>query len=92
MILKKLELEGLLYAHGTATSGRIEECRYIRLISKEGYEDLWLPGVGAIQKKEKLLPGGRRTNVRRGWTRGKSDIYDILTHLTFLFIESEKNS
>src|SRR5690606_40078570 len=23
-------------------------------------------------------------------TRGRSDIYDILTHLTFLFIESEK--
>lgn len=23
-------------------------------------------------------------------TRGRSDIYDILTHLTFLFIESHK--
>ncbi len=85
---EKLELDGLLYVMERLPSG-IEECRYIRLISREGYEDSGFPA---------LVPAKRKRNCYRvdeeqmyvEMTRGKSDIYDILTHLTFLFIESEK--
>lgn len=85
---EKLEIEGLLYVMERLPQG-IEECRYIRLISKEGYEDSGFPV---------LVPSKRKRNCYRvdeeqmyvEMTRGKSDIYDILTHLTFLFIESEK--
>ncbi|MFO7826876.1 MAG: hypothetical protein R6V72_23280 [Cyclobacterium sp.] len=85
---EKLELGGLLYVMERLPQG-IEECRYIRLISKEGYEDSGFPV---------LVPSKRKRNCYRvdeeqmyvEMTRGKSDIYDILTHLTFLFIESEK--
>ncbi|WP_439482452.1 DUF6909 family protein [Cyclobacterium plantarum] len=85
---EKLELEGLLYVMERLPQG-IEECRYIRLISKEGYEDSGF---------QVLVPSKRKRNCYRvddeqmyvEMTRGKSDIYDILTHLTFLYIESEK--
>ncbi|MEX2567949.1 MAG: hypothetical protein WD431_18525 [Cyclobacteriaceae bacterium] len=85
---EKLELDGLLYVMERLPQG-IEECRYIRLISREGYEHSAFPP---------LIPPKRKRNCYRvddeqmyvEMTRGKSDIYDILTHLTFLFIESEK--
>ncbi|WP_215225681.1 DUF6909 family protein [Echinicola shivajiensis] len=85
---EKIELDGLLYVMERLPRG-IEECRYIRLISREGYENADF---------EKLIPSKRRRNCYRvdknqmfvEMTRGKSDIYDILTHLTFLYIEAEK--
>lgn len=85
---EKIELDGLLYVMERLPRG-IEECRYIRLISREGYEK---SGFNPI------VPAKRRRNCYRvdedqmyvEMTRGKSDIYDILTHLTFLFIESKK--
>lgn len=85
---EKLELDGLLYVLERLPRG-IEECRFIRLISREGYEDAGLPI---------LVPTKRRRNCYRldaeqmyvEMTRGRSDIYDILTHLSFLYIESEK--
>ncbi|WP_200978558.1 hypothetical protein [Echinicola sp. 20G] len=86
--IEKVELDGLLYIMERLPRG-IEECRYIRLISREGYEN---------SDFEKLIPSKRRRNCYRvdkdqmfvEMTRGKSDIYDILTHLTFLYIEAEK--
>ncbi|MFN3800197.1 DUF6909 family protein [Belliella pelovolcani] len=85
---EKIELDGLLYVMERLPRG-IEECRYVRLISREGYENSDFPT---------LVPAKRRRNCYRvdhdqmyvEMTRGKSDIYDILTHLTFLYIESEK--
>jgi hypothetical protein len=85
---EKIELEGLLYVMERLPRG-IEECRYIQLISREGYENA---------NFSTLVPMRRKRNCYRvdeeqmyvEMTRGKSDIYDILTHLTFLFIESEK--
>ncbi len=85
---EKVELDGLLYVMERLPRG-IEECRYIHLISREGYENSGFPA---------LVPPKRKRNCYRvdddqmyvEMTRGKSDIYDILTHLTFLFIESEK--
>jgi hypothetical protein len=85
---EKIELDGLLYVMERLPRG-IEECRYIRLISREGYENSGFTPI---------VPAKRRRNCYRvdedqmyvEMTRGKSDIYDILTHLTFLFIESKK--
>jgi hypothetical protein len=84
----KAELEGLIYVLERLPEG-IEQCRYINLTSDEGY------GKSHFQA---IVPPKRRRNCYRidseqmniEITRGRSDIYDILTHLTFLFIESEK--
>ncbi len=67
----------------------IEECRYINLTSDEGYSKSHFQAI---------VPPKRRRNCYRiddeqmniEITRGRSDIYDILTHLTFIFIESHK--
>lgn len=85
---EKLELDGLLYVMERLPRG-IEECRYVRLISREGYETSHLTPI---------IPARRKRNCYRldpqimyvEMTRGRSDIYDILTHLTFLYIESRK--
>ncbi|MCB0636720.1 MAG: hypothetical protein KDC54_08895, partial [Lewinella sp.] len=85
---ERVELEGLLYIFQRLPRG-IEECRYIKLISREGYEN---------SQFEPLIPPKRRRNAYRideeemyiEMTRGRSDIYDILTHLTFMYIEAEK--
>ena len=85
---EKIELDGLLYVMERLPKG-IEECRYVRLISREGYETSHLVP---------LIPPRRKRNCYRldeqimyvEMTRGRSDIYDILTHLTFLYIESKK--
>ena len=85
---EKVELSGLLYVIDRLPIG-IEECRYINLTSEEGLKDSHF---------EVIIPPKRRRNCFRidkeqmniEITRGRSDIYDILTHLTFLFIESYK--
>ncbi len=85
---EKVELDGLGYVLDRLPKG-IEACRQINLISREGYEHSGF---------EVIVPAKRRRNCYRvdeeqmfiELTRGRSDIYDILTHLTFLFIESEK--
>ncbi len=85
---EKVEIDGLLYVIDRLPGG-IEECRQINLISREGYEN---------SNFEVIIPAKRRRNCYRvdtdqmllEVTRGRSDIYDILTHLTFLYIEAEK--
>jgi hypothetical protein len=85
---ERVELEGLLYVFQRLPRG-IEEVRYIRLIAREGFENSrFIP----------IIPPKRRRNAYRiddeemyiEMTRGRSDIYDILTHLTFMYIEAEK--
>ena len=85
---ERIELNGLLYIFQRLPKG-IEECRFIRLISREGLQHSGL---------ECIVPSKRRRNAYRidnkemyiELTRGRSDIYDILTHLTFMYIEAEK--
>lgn len=85
---EKVELKGLLYVIERLPIG-IEECRYINLTSDEGYSNSHFKAI---------VPPKRRRNCYRiddeqmnvEITRGRSDIYDILTHLTFIFIESHK--
>jgi hypothetical protein len=85
---ERVELDGLLYIFQRLPLG-IEECRFIRFITREGYEHSNFPI---------LIPPKRRRNCYRideeqmfiEMTRGRSDIYDVLTHLTFMYIEAEK--
>ena len=85
---EKAELNGLLYVLERLPEG-IEQCRFINLTSDEGYSKTHFSPI---------IPPKRRRNCYRiddeqmniEITRGRSDIYDILTHLTFLFIESGK--
>jgi hypothetical protein len=85
---EKAELNGLTYVLERLPEG-IEQCRFINLTSDEGYTKSHFVAI---------IPPKRRRNCYRideeqmniEITRGRSDIYDILTHLTFLFIESEK--
>ena len=85
---ERVELTGLLYIFQRLPIG-IESCRYVKLISREGFEN---------SEFEAIVPSKRRRNCYKvdeeqmfiEMTRGRSDIFDVLTHLTFLFIESEK--
>ncbi|WP_010181795.1 DUF6909 family protein [Aquimarina agarilytica] len=84
----KVELNGLLYVLDRLPEG-IEECRFVNLTSEEGYKNAHF---------EVIIPKKRRRNCYRvdedqmniEITRGRSEIYDILTHLTFMYMESEK--
>lgn len=84
----KVELNGLLYIIERLPIG-LEECRFINLTSDEGY---------ANSHFKAIVPPKRRRNCYRidaeqmniEITRGRSEIYDILTHLTFMFMESHK--
>ena len=85
---EKTELNGLIYVLERLPEG-IEQCRYINLTSEEGYSKSHI---------KPIIPPKRRRNCYRideeqmnvEITRGRSDIYDILTHLTFLYIEAQK--
>jgi hypothetical protein len=85
---EKTELNGLKYVMDRLPYG-IEQTRVIHLTDNEGYRD---------SQFTPIIPPKRRRNCYRidkdqmniELTRGRSDVYDILTHLTFLFIESHK--
>lgn len=85
---EKVELSGLLYVIERLPVG-IEECRFINLISDEGYSNSHFKAIVPPKRKRNCYRiDDEQMNVVI--TRGRSDIYDILTHLTFIFIESHK--
>ncbi|MFD1314951.1 DUF6909 family protein [Namhaeicola litoreus] len=85
---EKSELNGLLYVIERLPEG-IAECQFIQLTAEEGLSNSHFKAI---------VPSKRRRNCFRidknqmniEITRGRSDIYDVLTHLTFLYIEAEK--
>jgi hypothetical protein len=85
---QRVELDGLVYVMDRLPKG-IESCRIISLASREGFEHSHFPV---------LIPAKRRRNCYRidreqmviEVTNGRSEIYDILTHLTFMFMEADK--
>ncbi len=85
---EKIELDGLLYVMERLPRG-IEECRFVRLISREGYETSHLQPIVPLKRKRNCYRLDDQIMYVE-MTRGRSDIYDILTHLTFLYIESNK--
>lgn len=84
----KAELNGLVYILDRLPEG-IEQCKYINLISDEGYaKSHFTPIIPPKRKRNCYRIDQHQMNIEI--TRGRSDIYDALTHLTFLFIESHK--
>lgn len=87
-IPNKVELDGLLYVLDRLPEG-IEETPFVHLTSDEGFEK------GSF---ELIIPKKRRRNCYRidefqmniEVLLGRSEIYDILTHLTFLYLEADK--
>ncbi len=87
-VSNKVELDGLLYVLDRLPAG-IEETAFVHLTSDEGFEK------GSF---EVIVPKKRRRNCYRidehqmniEVLLGRSEIYDILTHLTFLYIEADK--
>lgn len=87
-IPNKIELDGLLYVLDRLPEG-IEETPFVHLTSDEGFDK------GSF---EIIVPKKRRRNCYRideyqmniEVLLGRSEIYDILTHLTFLYIEADK--
>jgi len=85
---EKAELQGLLYVIDRLPVG-IEECSFINLTSDEGYGDShFKPIIPAKRRRNCYRIDSEQMNIEV--TRGRSEIYDILTHLTFLFMESHK--
>ncbi|MEJ2584235.1 MAG: hypothetical protein P8Z38_04085 [Robiginitalea sp.] len=84
----KAELDGLIYVLERLPEG-IEQCKYINLTADEGYGDShFKPIVPPKRRRNCYRIDSEQMNIEI--TRGRSDIYDILTHLTFLFVESHK--
>lgn len=87
-VANKIELDGLLYVLDRLPEG-IEETPFVHLTSDEGFER------GSF---ERIVPKKRRRNCYRidehqmniEVLLGRSEIYDVLTHLTFLYIEADK--
>lgn len=85
---EKVELNGLIYVIERLPIG-IEECRYINLTSEEGFGKSHFKAIVPPKRKRNCYRIDKdQMNIEV--TRGRSEIYDILTHLTFLFIESHK--
>jgi hypothetical protein len=85
---EKVELDGLIYVIERLPRG-IEECRYINLTADEGYsKSHFKPIVPSKRRRNCFRIDKDQMNIEV--TRGRSEIYDILTHLTFLFVESHK--
>jgi hypothetical protein len=83
---RKVELNGLLYVIERLPIG-IEECRFINLTSDEGYSISFSSNYSQ-RKRNCYRIDEEQMNVEI--TRGRSDIYDILTHLTFILLNHIK--
>ncbi|MEM0993312.1 MAG: hypothetical protein AAGI49_09770 [Bacteroidota bacterium] len=85
---ERVELGGLLYIFQRLPKG-IEECRFIKLISKEGFENSkFAPIIAPKRRRDCYRIDEEQMFIEM--TRGRSDIYDILTHLTFMYVEASK--
>ena len=84
----KIELDGLLYVLDRLPEG-IEECAFIHLTSDEGFHKAsFTPIVPKKRRRNCYKIDQHQMNIEV--LLGRSEIYDILTHLTFLYIEADK--
>ena len=85
---ERVELNGLVYVIERLPEG-IEECQFINLTADEGYKNSHFKTIIPLKRRRNCYRIDKdQMNIEI--TRGRSEIYDILTHLTFLFIESHK--
>ncbi len=85
---EKVELNGLAYVIARLPRG-IERCRFVQLIAAEGYHNSGFEKIVPAKRRRHCYCIDRETMLIEV-TRGRSEIYDILTHLTFLYIEADK--
>lgn len=84
----QVELQGLLYVLDRLPEG-IEQTAYINLSADEGYNSsLFSPIVPLKRRRNCYRIDQDQMNIEV--TRGRSEIYDILTHLTFFYNEADK--
>jgi len=85
---KKFELQGLLYVLDRLPKG-IESCRFINLTTTEGLNNTRFCKIVAPKRRRNCYRiGEEQMNIEI--TRSRSDVYDVLTHLTFIYLESHK--
>ncbi|MEO1653415.1 MAG: hypothetical protein AAFU64_07720, partial [Bacteroidota bacterium] len=86
--MQKVELDGLVYVVDRLPKG-IEACSYIKFVTEEGFDDSSFTLIIPAKRRRKCYRIDKdQMNIEV--TRGRSEIYDALTHLTFLFNEAEK--
>ena len=84
----KSEINGLEYVIDRLPEG-IAECRFVNLTSEEGYGGAhFTPIIPPKRRRNCYRIDAEQMNIEI--TRGRSEIYDILTHVTFLYIEADK--
>src|SRR5688572_27653387 len=85
---QKVELEGLVYVMDRLPKG-IESCRFITLASREGYGQYNFPVLNPVKRQRNCYRIDREQMVI-GVNNERSEIYGILPHLTFMFMEADK--
>lgn len=84
----KVELNGLMYVLDRLPEG-IVETPFICFTSDEGYDrSIFTPIIPSKRRRFCYRIDENQMNIEI--SRGRSEIYDILTHLTFLFNEADK--
>lgn len=84
----KVELSGLMYVLDRLPEG-IVETPFISFTADEGYDrSIFTPIIPAKRRRFCYRIDDDQMNIEI--SRGRSEIYDILTHLTFLFNEADK--
>ena len=85
---RSIELKGLEYVIDRLPRG-IEGCHRIVMTGWEDYEGASFEKIQPLKRRRlsyRISPGEMSFVV----TRGHSEIYDILTHITFLYVEAKK--
>jgi len=84
----KVELSGLMYVLDRLPIG-IVETPYVCFTSDEGYDrSIFTPIIPSKRRRFCYRIDDEQMNIEI--SRGRSDIYDVLTHLTFLYNEADK--
>ncbi|MCP4294170.1 MAG: hypothetical protein GY786_01020, partial [Proteobacteria bacterium] len=82
------ELKGLQYVIDRMPKG-IENCSRIILTAQEDFQDTSFEKIVPL-KRRRVSYAVSENEICFVITTGKSEIYDILTHITFLHIEAQK--
>ena len=85
---RTIELKGLEYILDRLPRG-IEECHRFVLTAREDLKDTSFEKIQPLKRRRKSY---RVSDNEMCFviTRGSSEIYDILTHMTFLYVEAKK--
>lgn len=85
---RRVELKGLEYVIDRMPVG-IEQCSRIILTAQEDFKDTSFGKITPL-KRRRVSYAVSEKEICFVITTGKSEIYDILTHITFLNIEADK--